>query len=234
MTWEMTACVFMHMYVFFFLAVGYRDRAWLPVLKTKQHQLYFFAWAGALIDVVVTASYWSNYCSTGWRDWNWVSLLPCSHKWSPPLPSYTHINKERVPTRSDNYKRGLLINLKCSSEGRVMAGEEGKEWLLLSNLYLFLYLPLFLSSSLCLSFFLTLLFSPSPVIPVTDYLNKPSSHFPLFLFFPVPPSASCLTISWHAHREHCSSLQLLLLLPHSHPSALLLLLTSFSCSTCNY
>lgn len=183
------------MYVCFFLSVGYKNSksTWAAVLKTKQHQ-YFFAWVGVLIDVVATGGYWSDYCYTGWRDWNWVSLLPCSHRWPPtphppppPPPLLTHTLKHR----DGSYKiwqlqEGLLINLECSSEGRVMAGEEEKEWLLPLNLYLSFSMAPFLPPSVFPHF--SFLRRPSPVILATDYLNN-HLHFPLFLllFFP-PPS----------------------------------------------
>lgn len=118
----------MHMYVFFFLPVGYKDGARLPGLlfvKTKQHQQYFFGWVGVLIDVVATGGYWSDYCYTGWRDWNWVSLLPCSHRWSPPSSSsytHTHTQTQRWFLQDLTITRGAFnqsgMQLRGASDGR--------------------------------------------------------------------------------------------------------------------
>jgi len=193
MTGEMTVCVCVcvhaHVCFFFFPSVGDRNRPW-PLgplfVKTKQHQQYFFAWVGALIDVVATASYWSDYCYSGWRDWNWVSLLPCSH---------THINTHTVKYRDGSYKiwqlqEGLLINLEYSSEGRVMAGEEEKEWLLPLNLYLSFSTTFFFSRppSVSLSSSLLLFYVVHPLWLQSQTAETTSSpHFPLFLplaFFP--------------------------------------------------
>ena len=76
----------------------------------------------------------------------------------PPPPPHAHANTHSQTQRC-SYKiwqlqEGLLINLKCGSEGRVMAGEEEKGWLLPLNLYL--------SFSILLSFSLPPSVSPSP------------------------------------------------------------------------
>lgn len=144
-------------------------------------------------------------------------LLPLLIESAPPSPP--------AQQRDGSYKiwqlqEELLINLECSSDlhrGEVMAGEEKKkknqqqkkaEWLLPFNLYLSCS---FSFSSLVSLFSLT--FASSVPLAISAY-----RLLQLLLFSPLFAGSSCLTISWHAHREHRSSPQFLLPLPCAHPS----------------
>lgn len=140
-------------------------------------------------------------------------LSHSAHRDEPRPPTHLLLKQRNGSYKIWQLQEGLLINLECGSQGQVMAGEEENEWLL--------PLSLFLSCSFafCLSFSLTFAFlhGPSPVIVAAHYLNNPSFFS---CFSSLSATASCLTISWHAQREHRSSPQFLLLALHppTHPS----------------
>lgn len=186
---------------------------------------------GVPIDVVATGGYRGD-CYMARHEWNWVFLLPLLIE-SPPPPQQ----------RDGSYKiwqlqEELLINLECSSDlhpGEVMAGEKKKtttkksEWLLPFNLYLLCCFSF--SSFVSLSLF-SLTFAPlHPPSPCDCRLLK---LLVFLLFSPFSPALHVwLLADMHtgsiAHLPNFSS-------PCLAPTPVLILLplTYFSFSMCNY
>lgn len=133
------------------------------------------------------------------------SFLTCSQRW-PPTPTKTQKQflQDLTITRGAFNQSGMRLH--GPSEGR--GGR--KRAISFSQSLTFLLLCFFPSSVLFL--FLTFAFLHG-YIP-GDFILTIQTNPPYSAIFSFCSRASCLTISWHAHREHHSSPQFLLLALH--------------------